>query len=131
MASEAHRIFFSHKLDAMPFVSEVAAELRRRGLNPWIAREQLDLDDDWHEQLSVALAESDTFVVFVGPDTRSPWTYFEIGAAVGRAKRLLPVYLTNDVTNAPPVLARVAGIQAYDLTPDQVAERIAQAVEVG
>jgi hypothetical protein len=128
MTDSEHRIFFSHDARAKPFVSRVAAELRRRGIDPWIADERLDPGQDWEEQLSDALASSDALVVFIDRGANSPNTYFEIGAAVGGSKRVVPVYLTDDTSAASSFLSEMAGISASSLTPDEVASRIADAV---
>jgi hypothetical protein len=123
------RIFLSHTYDQRPFVREVADELRRRGFDPGAETAELKAGQEVQEQLSQALASSTMFVVFIGKSVDSPWMNFEIGAALGGSKPLLPVFLTEGGRqSAPSVVSKLKGIEAYDLKPDEVAEQIAAAV---
>ncbi len=54
---------------------------------------------------------------------------FEIGAAVGGKKRVVPIYLDEAGRDAmPPVLGHPMSIDAHRLKPEQVADQIAEAV---
>ena len=132
MAELAPDIFLSHTLDDTPFVRAVADELSRQGV---AARDTADArmgaGTSWVDPVAEALAASDVVVVFVGPVTESPWQNFEIGAAVGADKRVVPVYLTEGaMRTAPAPLWGFDGIDAHAQTPRQVAYQIIRAIGV-
>ena len=119
------RILISHTSDQTPFAHAVAEELRRRGLDPGSDVDAASRVNEWIE----GLRSSEVFVVFIGDSVNSPSLNFEIGAAVGGAKHVVPVYLTESARrDAPGVVSQLAGIDAHDLKPDQVAQRIEAAV---
>jgi hypothetical protein len=69
-------------------------------------------------------------IVFVSATAlRSPSINFEIGAAVGGDKKVVPVFLTEAARrDALALLSAVQGIDAHDLKPNEVAAQIADAV---
>lgn len=123
------RIFLSHTQGETPFVRAVAEALSARGVDTGTDRGSIEAGTDWEENLSQGLASSSAVVVFLGDSTNSAWMNFEIGAAVGTSKPVVPVFLTHAAReSAPGVVARLQGIEAQNLKPDEVAEKIANAV---
>jgi hypothetical protein len=108
----------------------VAHELSRRGVEAWLDESEVAAGEAMRDRLEDALRSAGVLVAFV-TDTAlaSPELNFEIGAAVGAEKRVIPVFLSNDVRkDAPSILRERAGIEAVDLKPEQVAEQIADAL---
>lgn len=129
MADSPHKIFISYSHDEVPFVSAVADELRLQGVESWFDETQLLAGTSWRERMANALASSKVVVVFLGARTQSPWMNFEIGAAVGGEKPVVPVYLTEAARRgAPSLLSHFVGIDAYDQKPDEVAQQIADVI---
>ena len=127
--TDARQVFISYSRDAAPFVGAVAADLRQLGLDPWIDTERRIEGSAGREATADALLSAEVFVVFVGATTDSPWMNFEIGAAIGREKPVVPVYLTEPgKRNVPSVLAHFASVEAHDQKPDEVAKRIADII---
>jgi TIR domain len=123
------RIFLSYTDDETPFVRSVAAELVRRGIDARLDIEGLHVGREVSDQLQDALRSSSVLVAFLGRTTDSPWLNFEIGAALGEAKTVLPVFLSSQAReSAPPVVRGFHGIDAYDMKPAEVAEGIAGAI---
>jgi hypothetical protein len=122
------RIFLSYSREEVPFVRSVAAELRARGVDAgWM--EEANPDELFSDQLGDSLRTSSLLVVFIGKTVDSPWMNFEIGAAVGSSKVVLPVFLTREAKSlAPAIVSGLESIDASDLKPDQVAEQIANVV---
>jgi hypothetical protein len=55
---------------------------------------------------------------------------FELGAAMGQGKNVLPVYLSERARRrSPSLLSDVQGITATDLRPREVASRVAEVVK--
>lgn len=121
------RIFLSHAESDSPFVHAVAAELRQRGVEAWLDAESIESGERFSDQVEAALRSASVVVAFFGDSSASPWLNFEIGAALGASKPVLPVFLSSAGRNeAPPQLQSLVSIDASDLKPDEVAEGIAE-----
>jgi hypothetical protein len=60
----------------------------------------------------------------------SPYVNFEIGAALGSHKKMLPVFLSKRTRRkAYALLRHLKGILAEGLTPKDIADKVAQAIE--
>ncbi len=125
-------LFISYsRRDETPFVRAVVEELRAKGFESWFSDDDLVAGASFRDESAEALAASNVLVVFVGAgESESPWLNFEIGAALGRDKPVVPVYLTaTGGRDAPGVLAHFASIDAHDQRPDAVAQQIADILE--
>lgn len=123
------RIFLSYSNDDSPYVRLVAAELARRGLDARLPHEDIDVGEPVTDRVENALRSSSVLVAFLGGALDSPWLNFEIGAALGAAKTVLPVFLTAGAREAaPPAVRQFSGIDASSLKPDEVADGIATAL---
>ncbi len=131
MTDNASRVFLSYSHDQKPYVRAVAHELGLRGVGTWLDEDQMSVGEPLHARLEDALRTTRTVVVFLTSSAlTSPWLNFEIGAAVGAEKRLIPVFLSAAARRgAPSILLGPDGIEAFDLKPEQVAERIAGAID--
>jgi hypothetical protein len=122
------RIFLSHAASDRSFVRAVAAALQARGLETWDA-ESTGVEGRVAEDLIAALRSASVLVAFLGQSPESPWLDFEIGAALGASKPVLPVFLTGFAReSSPPPLRELSGIDASDLKPEEVADDIWKAV---
>jgi hypothetical protein len=123
------RVFLSYSHDDQEFVGSVASALRSRGVDAWFDEQALQPGEDFLSHLRDSLQAARLVVVFVGRRFDSPWVNFEIGAALGQSKTVLPVFLSHHAReSAPPVVTSLHGIEAFDQTPQQVAETIAKAI---
>jgi hypothetical protein len=132
MTESTPDIFLSYTREETRFVAAVADELSRHGV---VARDLASVrfgsGTSWMDPVAEALAASDVVVVFLGASTASPWQNFEIGAALGGRKQVVPVYVSEDaVRTALPTLRDFEGIDAHDRTPHQVADQIVRAIGV-
>jgi TIR domain-containing protein len=83
------------------------------------------------EKIGKALRAATCYVVLISEDAlSSPNVNFEIGAALGSHKKLLPVFLSKRAKRkALALLKRRRGILAEGLSPNDIADRVAQAIE--
>jgi hypothetical protein len=126
------KIFLSYAHDETPFARSVAHSLRARGVELSLDAHEVAAGEKFADQLSTSLRSSSVVVVFLGKTVKSPWVNFEIGAAIGQSKPVLPVFLSHEARElAPPSVSRLDGIDASNLTPEQVADRIADALPIG
>jgi TIR domain len=125
------KVFLSYSRDEVPFVRAVADELELRGVDASLAESRLEPAAAFHESLDEMLGAAKLMILFVSnASLESSWINFEIGAAVGRGKPVLPVFLTETARlAAPSVISGRSGIEAYRLKPDEVAEQILDAVK--
>ena len=121
-------IFLSYTADEGPFVRSVAAELRRRGID-LSEGSDADVGSRWSEQLQDTMRSASIVVVFLGRAIDSPWINFEIGAAIGQSKIVLPVFLSHDAQDAG-VARHFSGIDASNLKPVEVADQISAVLGV-
>jgi TIR domain-containing protein len=120
------RIFLSYAPGDGSFVRAVAGALRTEGFEPWLD-ETLGPGERYSEAVQTALRGSSVVIAFLGGLTNPPWLNFEIGAALGEDKPVLPVFLNDSARKSgPPQLRDLAGIDASDLKPAEVAESITQ-----
>ncbi len=123
------RIFLSYTPDEVPFVRSVAAELGKRGVDAGLETSEIEAGEQWSKRLSESLQSSSVLVAFIGRAVDSPSMNFEIGAAIGQSKTVLPVFLSQDARlAAPSVVRRFRGIDASNLKPEEVADQIADVI---
>src|SRR2546421_12592768 len=127
---DAPNLFLSYARAEAQFVRAVASELERRGLHVGLDA-NLQPGDGWDDAVRGFLESANLVIVFLSSAAiDSPWVNFEIGAAVGREKTVLPVFLTEKGRiGAPAVIADRTGIDARHLKPDEVAAQIAAAAK--
>jgi hypothetical protein len=109
------RVFISHAADGAEIASEVARSLRRQGLEVWFGQSEILPGDNWADQVSRALRESQAMVVLFTPQAvNSPNVQWEIGFALGAREyrgRLIPVLVGSPdqmpVEVLPGVLQRM------------------------
>jgi hypothetical protein len=124
-------VFLSFARDDAPFVESVASALHERGVAAWIDTGDIRAGEEFSSRLRDSLRGSKLVVVFVGNRPDSPWLNFEVGAALGESKAVLPVFLSKrGLEAAPAVITELSGIDATGLTPEQVAKEITDAVNV-
>ena len=93
------KVFISHAHSDEQLAQKVAAILQEAGLEVWDAKREIMPGDNWAQQVSNALQESEAMVVLLTPDAvRSEWVRWEmrwdIEYALGEARfrsRLIPV----------------------------------------
>ena len=90
-------VFISHALKDQRYVSQLAASLRKEGVQVWIDEEQLQPGEDWEKSLRKGLAQSDLMLTVVGPSVDYPNVLFEAGAAIGLGKRVIFIIPENEV----------------------------------
>lgn len=100
-------VFLSHNGADKAAVELLAHQLREQvGLNPFLDKWHLVPGKPWQEALEVALGESATVAVFIGPSGVSPWHNEEMRSALDEAVR------TRDEYRVIPVLLPGASEEA-------------------
>ena len=105
----SYDVFLSYSSQDKPWVAEFVSTLKGAGVRPWFDVWELVPGEPWQEKLEEALRKSRTFVVVLSPhNAGSPWTFFELGAAIADDKRIIPVATEDlDLTTLPVALRRL------------------------
>ncbi|MCB2263891.1 MAG: toll/interleukin-1 receptor domain-containing protein [Candidatus Thiosymbion ectosymbiont of Robbea hypermnestra] len=129
MSEKHYDVFLSYSHQDEPWVSEFAAALRAGGVKVWFDAEDLALGERWQDRLQEALRESRALVIVLSPNSiRSPWMFFELGAAVADNKKIIPVLLDDMDWNRVPIPLRE--FQALKgQSPEEAGNKVAEALE--
>jgi energy-coupling factor transporter ATP-binding protein EcfA2 len=93
-------VFLSYNKADRPAVDEIARQLVKAGIQPWLDEWNLIPGDLWQEAIEEALGSCTTCAVLVGPSGTGPWQNEEMRAAIDRRVsegkgtfRVIPVLL--------------------------------------
>ncbi|MGB0847798.1 MAG: toll/interleukin-1 receptor domain-containing protein [Thiolinea sp.] len=82
-------IFLSYSWQDQAAIKIVENALKRIGLKYWIDREHLDLSNQLHSQIVLAIHNSSQILALKSEDsTLSPWVCFELGVASKLGKKI-------------------------------------------
>ena len=125
------QIFISHSASDSSTAKALSKALSERGLraSSWV--ETAAFGAQIARTLEQALRSADWYIVLVSEDAlKSPNVNFEIGAAIGGKKRVLPVFLSRSAQRkVGSSLRGFSGILAEGLSPKAIADKVAQAIE--
>lgn len=124
-------VFLAYAAPDRAWAEQFNDALREAGVNAWVDYAEIRPGDAWKEPLETALRESKTLVYILTPHSVSdPWTLFELGAAVGGHKRIIPVVAKEfDRRSMPPMIGRYQFLEATSAkeAARRVAETLAEA----
>jgi TIR domain len=123
------RVFVSYSSRDGDWAQAFAQSLEKFGVKVWIDRLSLVPGQTWPAVLEKALRESDVVAVVVNPaEALRPDLFFEIGAAVGMGKRLVPIFPKDyDLSELPYPLRVRHGILRE--TPEETAKKLVAATQ--
>jgi hypothetical protein len=122
-------VFLSYSPEDKAWVSEFAAALREAGVPTWFDVHALLPGERWVEQVRKALRESNTLIVILSRhNAQSPWTFFELGAAVADRKRIIPVLAQEMVPEQVPAFLRNFQY-LQETSPSEAGKRVAEALK--
>ena len=91
------RLFMSHVNVDKVFVAEVKRHLAARGIDGFVAHEDIDPTKDWVREIEGALATCEALCAFMTPTFhQSKWTDQEIGFCVRRRVLIIPIRVGMD-----------------------------------
>lgn len=123
-----HAVFLSYHTNDQAWVSAFAAALRSEGVPPWFDAHEIKAGERWQEVTERALRESETLVLVITPGSfDSPWTFFELGAAIAGRKRVIPVIKGEvNLGELPPLVRQFQFVR--EASPEDAARRVAEAL---
>ena len=131
-------VFISHAIeDKEDLVRPLAEALRDRGLDVWYDEFELKLGASLRESIDRGIANSRFGIVVLSkPFFAKNWTNYELNGLVARemlGERQLVLPLWHNISKAEviaasPSLADKVALHTADLTVDEIAERVADAI---
>jgi len=126
--SQSNRVFLSYAAEDRAWVKEFTSALHDAGVNGFFDAAELSPGEPWADRLEQALRQSRVLVLIISPSTAgSPRTLFELGAAVGANKRVIPVLVDDVPSDALPPLVRKYQI-LRESSPGAAGRRVAEAL---
>lgn len=126
--TEADRlpVFISYSVQDRPWVAEFTKALREAGIAAYFDIAELQPGEPWQERLESALKRSRTLILILTPTSvSSPWTLFELGAAIGDNKRIIPIAVGDiDPDQLPWAIRRYQFLT--ESSPVEAASRVAE-----
>ncbi len=121
-------VFVSYASKDLEWAREFTAALKEAGVTTWFDTQQIQPGERWQSVIEDALRESRVLIVILSSHSmKSPWTFFELGAAIADHKRVVPVLAEDvDVSDLPPLVRQFQFIK--DKSPREAGRRAAEAV---
>jgi TIR domain len=95
--TEPYDVFLSYSMADREWAAAFAQSLEESGVRVWFDVSSIAPGERWQDRIQDALRASKVLVVVLSSASiESPWTFFELGAAVADKKRIIPV-IANDV----------------------------------
>ncbi len=127
--AEGTHVFISYAGRDQENARELVRSLGSAGVETWLDKRDLQPGEDWELQLEDQLRRARAVVVLLTPESlKSPWTFFEVGAAVADGKAIIPVLLKGvEPEEVPPLLKNYEWVRGS--TPSEIGHLIAEAVK--
>ncbi len=125
----AYDIFLSYSRQDQDWVAAFTQGLQATGIRNWFDLEAVRPGERWSDILQDALRESETLIVFLSADSvRNPSVLFEVGAAVGAQKRIIPILVGEiDPQDIPAPLAQRQVLRSS--SPIEAAKQVAEILD--
>jgi ABC-type branched-subunit amino acid transport system substrate-binding protein len=126
--SEKYDVFISYSAKDRPWASEFVNALKEEGIRAWFD-EEVSPGDKWLDKIEQALRESRAVVFLLTPESlSSPSASFEIGAALGANKKIIPINRGNVESRLlPAAWRRFASLN--ESSPRVAGKRVAEVIE--
>jgi hypothetical protein len=116
------KVFISHTAHDTEWARSFAKALKERGVTVWFDEFDVQPGESLREALESGLRNSDVFVALLDAEAPAkPNLFFELGAAIGMGKRVVPIVPKGIDLGALPLDLRLRRYLVRD-TPEQTAE---------
>jgi len=118
------KVFISHTARDAEWARSFAKALKERGVSVWFDEFDVQPGDSLREALESGLRNSDVLVALLDAEAPAkPNLFFELGAAIGMGKRVVPIVPKGIDLGALPLGLRLRRFLVRD-TPEQTAEEL-------
>ncbi len=118
----SRKVFISHSAADADWARSFAKALKDRGVAVWFDEFEVQPGESWRDALEAGLRSSDVLVSLLDRESSSrPNLFFELGAAIGMGKRVVPIVPKGTDPGVLPLDVRLRRYLIRD-TPEQTAE---------
>lgn len=127
--SPKYDVFISYAAADRHWAGELADALTDEGVRVWWVDQEIRPGERWAEAVEEALRESRVIVFLLTPESlNSPWASFEVGAALGANKKIIPILRENlKRSRLPGMWKRFASLD--ESSPRAAGKRVAEVLE--
>jgi TIR domain len=118
------KVFISHTAHDTEWARSFAKALKERGVSVWFDEFDVQPGEPLRDALESGLRNSDVFVALLDAEAPAkPNLFFELGAAIGMGKRVVPIVPKGIDLGALPLDLRLRRYLVRG-TPEQTAEEL-------
>ena len=122
------RVFISHSALDADWARSFAQALKQRGVAVWFDEFDIHPGESLREALESGLRSSDVFVPLLDPGyPAKPALFFELGAAIGMGKKVVPIVPKGLDPGTLPLDVRLRRYLVRD-SPENTAEELSNAL---
>jgi hypothetical protein len=122
------KIFISYSSHDIDWARSFAKALKERDVSVWFDEFDLSPGEPLREGLEAALRDSDVLVVVIGPDhPAGPALFFELGAAIGMNKKVVPIVPKDIDPHTLPFDLRLRRYM-FRQTPEETADELSHSL---
>lgn len=123
------QVFISYSNVDKDWARSFAEALRERGVSVWLDQFRIGVGESLPHALEKGLRESDVLVTVIDPSSSlKPASLFELGAAIGMGKRVVPIVPREFDTSKLPFELRTRRYLLRD-TPEDTADELADSLK--
>jgi hypothetical protein len=98
------KLFVSYAMEDSRQAAELISQLARQPKFHIFPKSKISAGENWQLKIKKELSQSDYFLVLLSPTSvQSKWVQFELGAAWGLNKFIIPVVTSPDVVHRIPL----------------------------
>ena len=117
MEKRSYRVFVSHARKDARLARKVARQIEATGASVHLDERSMKPGESISVQIDGALRDSDEVVTLVTSNSlSSPWVSFEVGAALGLGKRVVPIVEDLSPKELPPALLPLESVDVRDMS---------------
>jgi TIR domain-containing protein len=122
-------VFISHSANDADWARSFAQALKQRGVTVWFDEFNVQPGESWREALETGLRSSDVLVALLDEQSSSrPNLFFELGAAIGMGKIVVPIVPQGLDPSALPLDVRLRRYLIRD-TPEHTAKELSNTLQ--
>lgn len=121
-------IFLSYAMEDSVYATELINSLSQQPNLHVFTSDKISAGENWRSKIKRELSKSDFFLVLLSPTSvHSKWVQFELGAAWGLNKFIVPVVTSPDVVSRIPL--ELGDLQVIELKDLKEPEAITQIMD--
>ena len=104
MGKDNIRLFVSYASEDSGLAKELLSQLASQPKFNVFTTSKISAGENWQSKIRKELSQSDYFLVLLSPTSlQSKWVQFELGAAWGLNKFIIPVVTSHEIVNRLPL----------------------------